>query len=282
MKINDLIGVSGSINSGKDLVGGMLQYIDISDNPTYDEYQYETNLDHNYKIKKCAEKLKEVVAITIGCKRKDLEDEAFKNKELGEEWWRYEMKIGSEKVLISKGSYEQLSAHKKTYWNLVKLTPRMILQQFGTQGGRMVIHPNIWVNALFADWKQIGSPLVVMAKGLEPRFPQWIITDVRFPENEGKAVKDRGGLLIGIKRHFALKHPEYAFRAYKDRPYDVPSMLMNDNEKLFDSLNHESELAMGDHSWCDVVIENNGTIEELFNNVLDAVKININLKLDKV
>ena len=39
---------------------------------------------------------------------------------------------------------------------------------------------------------------------------------------------------------------------------------------------------MGDHSWCDVVIENNGTIEELFNNVLDAVKININLKLDKI
>jgi hypothetical protein len=280
MKINDLIGVSGSINSGKDLVGGMLQYIDLADNPTYDEYQYEINLTPDYEIKKCAEKLKEVVAITIGCKRSDLENEEFKNKELGEEWWRYEMVVGKEKVLISKGSYEQLSAHKKTYWNLVKLTPRMILQQFGTQGGRMVIHPNIWVNALFADF--IPRIPYLATNTWPDHQSKWIITDVRFPENEGKAVKDRGGLLIGIKRHFALKHPEYAFRAYEDRPYEVPTMLMNDNEKLFDSLNHESEIVMGDHSWCDVVIENNGTIEELFNNVLDAVKVNIKLKLDNV
>jgi hypothetical protein len=267
MKINNLIGVSGSINSGKDLVGEMLCYISQTDNPTYNGFETEVVLECPYEIRKCADKLKDVVCLVIGCKRKDLEDEVFKNTELGEEWWRY----SDGDTIIDKVEYNNLPDECKGWWVLVKLTPRMILQQFGTQGGRMVIHPNIWVNALFADWKQIGSPLVVKAKGLEPRFPQWVITDVRFPENEGKAVKDRDGLLIGIKRHFALKHPEYAFRAYEDRPYDVPSMLMNDNEKLFDSLNHESELAMGDHSWCDVVIENNGTKEELFNQVLLAV-----------
>lgn len=37
-------------------------------------------------------------------------------------------------------------------------------------------------------------------------------------------------------------------------------------------LTHNSENEMGDHSWCDVVIENNGGLEELFNNVLNAIK----------
>ena len=281
MKINNLIGVSGSINSGKDLAGEMLIYIDSTEFPTYEGFEREVVLGSRYLIKKCADKLKEVVALTIGCKRSDLEDEVFKNTELGEEWWRYE--DGSS--IIDKLEYDKLDDNCKSWWVLVKLTPRMILQQFGTQGGRMVIHPNIWVNALFSEYVWDGMALTDGwyptynnpdnsggDKIAEPMMPQWIITDVRFPDNEGKAVTERGGLLIGIKRHFALKHPEYAFRAYEDRPYDVPSMLMNDNEKLFDSLNHESETSMGDHSWCDVVIENNGTKEDLFNNILKAVK----------
>lgn len=280
MKINDLIGVSGAINSGKDLVGEMLQYIDLSDNPTYDEFQYEVNLDPNYAIKKCAEKLKEVVALVIGCKRSDLEDEVFKNTELGEEWWRYEtMTLNFQTPqLKSVYEYEQLSANQKIKFHLVKLTPRMMLQQFGTQGGRMIIHPNIWVNALFADYK---SGYVEQGVGwieTDEDYPQWIITDVRFPENEGVAVSSRGGLLIGIKREFALKFPRYAELVDLKNPYDIPQGIKHLNLKLYKSLIHESETSMGDHSWCDVIIENNGTKEELFNNVLNAV----NIKLEKV
>ena len=42
-----------------------------------------------------------------------------------------------------------------SYWNLVKLTPRKLLQLLGTDCGRDIIHPNIWVNALFADYVSV-------------------------------------------------------------------------------------------------------------------------------
>lgn len=270
MKINNLIGVSGSINSGKDVTGEMLQYINFADNPTYSGFLTDVYFIPNYEIKKCAEKLKEVVAIIIGCKRSDLEDEAFKNTELPEQWWVYTRE--SDNKLTTQLEYDTLTENQKGWLTLVKITPRMMLQLLGTEGGRRVVHPNIWVNALFADWKPIGSPLVVRAKGLPVTYPKWIITDVRFPENEGVAVTKRDGLLIGIKRYFALKQPKYAHLVDKDNPYDIPSELEELNPKLYKSLTHESEYAMGDHSWCDVVIENNGTLEDLFNNVLNAVK----------
>jgi hypothetical protein len=100
-----------------------------------------------------------------------------------------------------------------------------------------------------------------------------IITDMRFPENEGEAIKERHGLRIGIKRHFALRFPEYSHLAYDENPYMIPDELEDVNPKLYKGLNHASETSMGDLSWCDIVIENNGTIEELFDKVLQAVAI---------
>jgi len=273
MILNNLVGVSGSINSGKDLVGEMLIYIDHADNPTYKGFESEVILDSPYKIKKCADKLKEVVALIIGCKRSDLEDEEFKNRELGEEWWRYQ----HDNEILSKAEFEKLPPYTHGWWTLVKITPRMMLQEFGTQGGRMVVHPNIWVNALFADY--IPKIPYLATSTYDNLESKWIITDVRFPDNEGVAVTKRGGLLIGVKRKFALKQPNYAYLIDGGRDeYKVPYELEGLNYKLYKSLMHESETAMGDYSWCDVVIENNGTKEELFNNVLNAV----NIKLEKV
>lgn len=270
MKINRLIGVSGTINSGKDVTGEMLQYISMVDNPTYKGFQDNIILECDYEIKKCAEKLKEVVALIIGCKRSDLEDETFKNKELPEQWWVYTRDFDN--VLTTQNEYKRLKGNQKEYLTLVKLTPRLMLQLLGTEGGRKVVHPNIWVNALFADYKQIGRLLVVKAKGLEPLYPKWIITDVRFPDNEGIAVTERDGLLIGIRRKFALKQPKYAYLIDGGRDeYKIPYEVEKLDPKLYKSLTHESEYVMGDHSWCDVVIENNGTLEELFNNILKAV-----------
>jgi hypothetical protein len=273
IQMNNLYGVSGGIKVGKDLVGEMIQYLGDSSNvrPSFEGFEdfikphkYRVSKKPTYEIKKCADKLKDCVCVILGCTRAQLENRDFKEKELGEEWWLYERNYSvapfhNKRDIISKGEYDNENEdgfYRGWKWDLLKLTPRMMLQLLGTEGGRMVIHPNIWVNALFSDYTK----------------SKWIITDVRFPENEGKAILSRGGLMIGIKRHFGLRFPEYAFRQYEDRPYDIPSMLMNDNEELFDVLNHESETAMGDHSWCDVVIENNGTMEELFNNVLNAVK----------
>jgi hypothetical protein len=141
----------------------------------------------------------------------------------------------------------------------VKLTPRLILQLLGTEGGRKIIHPDIWVNALFSDYSHKNS--------------KWIITDLRFPENEGQAIKDRKGLTIGVKRHFALRFPDYAHLAYEDDPYMVPDELEDVDLKLYEGLFHLSETAIGDYSSCDVVIENNGSLKDLFEKVYEAVTV---------
>jgi hypothetical protein len=118
---------------------------------------YSDDNAEDYQIKKFATKLKEIAALLIGCDVSDFEDREFKEKELGEEW---------------NG-----------------LTPRKILQLLGTEAGREIIHPNIWVNALFADFEDSN----------------WIITDVRFP-NEAQAIKDRGGIVIRVERPGGESH----------------------------------------------------------------------------
>ena len=279
MKINNLIGLVGKIQSGKDLIGEMLIYIEQVKNPTYADYTTFLNFPYNeVKIKKYADKLKEVVAIIIGCTRKDLEDETFKNTPLPEQWDNFD----------------------------VKLTPRKFLQILGTEVGREMIHPNLWVNSLFNDYKPFnkgkahdnltmhdlygehtckycsskfyGYKRQYLCKECIDNddvqmYPKWVISDVRFPNNEGEAIKSRGGLLIGVKRKFALRFPQYLDIANELNPYHIPYKLMAINPELYKSLTHESELAQGDQSWCDAIIENNGTFEELFNQVLIAVKV---------
>ncbi len=73
----------------------------------------------------------------------------------------------------------------------------------------------------------------------------WIFTDVRFP-NEAKAIKDRGGKLIRIER----------------------------NTGLVDT--HISETALDDYKDWDLVIDNNGTKNDL----KDIILQNINLFVD--
>jgi len=332
MKINNLIGVSGSINSGKDLVGEMLLYIAETENPTFKGFNDAGLITSAYEIKKCAEKLKEIVAIVIGCNRSDLENETFKNTPLGEEWERYALNTvyvpdpldsSSSEIYYATNYFSDEQSAKEDlphsmdahggeeYFegSITKeiLTPRKILQLLGTQGGRKEVHPNIWVNSLFSDWKPYDkgtfTQLDFDASGAyfhescqhcdssfmgykrqylcgecinddEIQFyPKWIITDVRFPKNEGVAVTKNNGLLIGLRRKFILKFPQhYALRlGGGEDEYSIPRDLYKVDVELYKSLTHESEASMGDHSWCDVIIENNGTIEDLFDEVLKAV-----------
>ena len=205
-----LIGISGKMGSGKDTLSIVLNYLADKDAPDWIG-RWEQNVeDFVYKNKKYSEKLKYMVCFLIGCSRADLEDRDFKEKELGEEW--------------------------------DGLTPRKLLQLLGTEAGRQIIHPNIWVNALFADYK-VTNDCSQHSDGLwytsehgeeesevTPVYPNWIITDVRFP-NEAKAIKDRGGILIRINR---------------------PQLIERDFE-------HLSETALDDYNGFDYVIENNSS-----------------------
>ena len=220
-----LIGISGKIGSGKDTVGKIIQYLlYMSEEVKGRYYPYDVFIDEletvnfhgsvNYEIKKFADKLKDFICMLIGCTREQLEDQEFKNKELGEEWNCYIFNNGKkEELTLNYNIAKTLSADNRIISRI--LTPRLLLQLLGTECIRDKVHPNAWVNALFADYKsnlcdngifatmktENGSTISWIPNPiLEPNsYPNWIITDMRFP-NELKAVKSRGGISIRVNR----------------------------------------------------------------------------------
>ena len=238
MKTN-LIGISGKMGSGKDTAGIIMQYLSSRNNLTGSQKEYLKDLKYlshilgkkgKYKIKKYADKLKDIACLLIGCTREQLEDREFKEKPLGPEW----MKWFTEDGLAPKDNNAGVGE---------VLTPRKLLQLLGTECGRDIIHPNIWVNALFADFENNKSEWL---SGLNSK---WIITDVRFP-NEAQAIKDRGGIVIRVNRdkETALMH----------KGIHIPKHLL--------SKEHPSETALDDYEF-DHVIDNNGSIEDLVERV---------------
>ena len=265
-----LIGISGKIGSGKDTVGKIIQYL------TYDKqmlgsrnYFYPTDvfleeLKNNprlfenetapFQIKKYADKLKDFVCMLIGCTREQLEDQDFKNKELPEEWWYFQGRNGS---LIS---YNKDS--KRSDEDLIKTTPRLLLQIIGTECIRDKVHPNAWVNALFADYKYEihRSEVPTRAAGFIDQhvYPNWIITDMRFP-NELEAVKSRGGITIRVNRPYDSLNQDSLFSLQKQQ----------------ETNNHPSETSL-DSATFDFVISNDKDIEHLINEVRKILeKLNI-------
>lgn len=234
---NNLIGISGQIGSGKDLVGDMIQYItyckcyndDADDDISFDGFN--NNVLKIWEIKKFADKLKDCVCVLLGCSREMLEDRNYKETELGEEWWYYIAKDDkSPSGLITLDEYSNLNENQRNWLKLVKLTPRLILQLLGTECGRKIIHPNIWVNSLMSEYVE---------------YSNWIITDLRFP-NEAKAIKAKGGIIIKINR-------------------------TNNTIETSGIQKHESEIALDNYKFDDI-IENDGTLEDLFYKVHEIIK----------
>ena len=183
----NLIGISGKIGSGKDLVGQIIQYlttdwkklsseyVDLK-KQSFDEYlKHCCNYSHisGWEIKKFADPLKEVICILIGCTREQLEDREFKEKELGEEWAKEQKLYTVHGLKLDSSPFPKKSP-----------TPRMLLQQIGTDLFRNQLHPNCWINATFANYTKDDA---------------WIITDCRF-KNEANAIRDRGGVVVRINR----------------------------------------------------------------------------------
>lgn len=129
--------------------------------------------DPSFQIKKFSGKLKEVAAIMLGVKPYAFENQDFKASELSDEWAKY-------------------TAHPDDeYVTKINITVRDFLQILGTDAIRDNLHPDAWVNALMADYRP--------AKLSEYRPTNWVITDVRFP-NEYRAIKERGGIVVRIDR----------------------------------------------------------------------------------
>ena len=206
--------------------------------------------ESDWKIKKFADKLKDIVCLLIGCTREQLEDREFKEKELGEEWntIKYSI-IDSDDTILFSSFYKNDVENELDYYNdyhhrtveiietKVNLTPRLLLQLLGTECGRNILHPNVWVNATLNNYDYIQRWIDV---GGKEYYPNWIITDMRFL-NEMEAVKKKGGITIRVNRNLEES---------KDQ--------------------HESETEL-DNAEFNYVIDNNGTIEELIEKVREIL-----------
>lgn len=191
-----LIAISGRANSGKDTVAGIIQDL-TSPLPL---------MEHPFQIHKFADALKDCTCRILGCTREQLEDREYKEKELGVEWdaWQYDF-TGE---LATKEQVEKSGELTQNFFKYRPMTPRLLMQLLGTDCGRQILHPNLWVNSTFAKYKPSDS---------------WILTDCRF-ENEASAVKARGGVVIRIERgklDLNVHESESALDSYSEFDYVI-------------------------------------------------------------
>ena len=233
-----IIGISGKKQSGKNTVALIWQYLYDYYNYNYkhpitvkDFKEYVKNNHHLKSVwiqKSFAHKIKQITCILLECTMEQLEDPKFKESILGEEWWV--IKLPSSGIIPYLGDYP--SFYKK--YDVIKLTPRMLMQMLGTEFGREIIHLNIWVNATMAEYKPLmtGHIEVIdfskntrakVSKDYPLEYPNWIISDVRFP-NEAKAIRDKGGILIRVDRDSDSEDShvsENTLNTYKDWKYVI-------------------------------------------------------------
>lgn len=202
-----LIGISGKIGAGKDTVGIIIRQLGF------------TNNGGTWENMKFAGKLKIIASLLTGIPIEKFEDQEFKKTILGSEWG----KPTKQNPLNAIEPFKDI-----TFVEMMSV--RDLLQKLGTEAMRNGLHENVWVNALFADYTE---------------DKQWVITDVRFP-NEFKAIKEKGGIVIRVNR------PGHG----------------NSMKELAEA--HPSETALDGHDF-DYVIENDGNLEKLISKVKEIL-----------
>jgi hypothetical protein len=260
-----IIGISGKLQTGKNTSAHMMQYIIENYKEGLDANSmfasYLLGCDYDFKKteqKQFASKIKQIIALLINCDVKDLEDESFKNKILPKEWWKYKLPNGQ---LLA---YTDNNPDFIKKYNLIKMTPRLMMQLIGTEGMRDIIHPNIWITSLFNNYKEDSN---------------WLITDCRFP-NEAKAIKDKGGILIRVNRLIG----KIVYVIENEQPFqnwhgvvesyngnNFYNVINNDDDVVLVHKNqitlldeHKSETALDEYTEWDYIVNNNGTFKELF------------------
>jgi hypothetical protein len=140
-----IIGICGLIGSGKDTIADYLQNI------------------HQFRRESFAHALKDAVAQVFGWDRELLEGRTKESRA-----WR-----------------EQVDAWWSARLKMPNLTPRYVLQVWGTEVARRSFHDDIWIAALENKLRKTTDDVV--------------ISDCRFP-NEIKSIKNAGGIVIRVVR----------------------------------------------------------------------------------
>ncbi len=122
------------------------------------------------------------------------------------------------------------------------MSPRKALQLMGTEAGRNIFHPDLWLYSL--------------EKRLNPHV-NYVVTDVRFP-NEMEFIKKLGGTLIRVKRG---ENPNWYHTAVNTNMYYKGVQTMPDYPDI-----HYSEWASVGYP-VHYTIENDSTLENLYENV---------------
>ena len=193
-----IIGISGYSGSGKDTAGIIIQYLKASTklplkvvlkSPKHHQWWLEER--SSWQIKKWAGKLKVIASMLTGIPTEKFEDQEFKKSLLGPEWGT-----------VSTNPLNSIEPFKDVQFNAL-MSVREFLQKLGTSALRDGLHENAWINALMADYNPVGDTLlegeVRNVREEDLIYPNWIITDTRFP-NEAEAIKKAGGIIIRIER----------------------------------------------------------------------------------
>ena len=205
-----IIGICGFIGSGKDTVA-----------------DYLVNL-HHFRRESFANTLKDAVSAVFGWDRTMLEGRTKQAREWREQvdlWWA-----------------ERL--------NMPNLTPRWILQNWGTEVCRKNFHDDIWIASLENKLRNSTDDIV--------------ISDCRFP-NEIAAIKKAGGRVVRVVRG---AEPEwYQLAVSRNRGPNGNSSWALSGRKLEQLGIHASETAWVGTRF-DAVLDNNGTLEDLYQQVM--------------
>ena len=118
-------------------------------------------------------------------------------------------------------------------------TPREALQKLGTEAGRQIFHPDLWIKSLQKAIQDANKPTV--------------ITDVRF-KNEIEFVQNNGGSIVHVQRGSL---PDWFDTASKANTGDVKSYT----EMKLSGI-HESEWGWVGHT-VDYTIANNQDLDHL-------------------
>ena len=202
-----IIGVCGLIGSGKDTVADYLQNF------------------HEFRRESFASTLKDAVAAVFGWDRVMLEGRTKEAREWREQvdpWWA-----------------ERL--------NIPELTPRLMLQLWGTEVCRKGFHDDIWIASL--------------ENKLRTSKDHVVISDCRFP-NEIKAIKEQGGKILWVQRGVIPHWYDIACAANKGDSKATQWLI---NEGI-----HASETAWAGTSF-DHIVNNNSTIDSLYTTVKSLV-----------
>ena len=209
-----IIGICGFIGSGQDTVA-----------------DYLVNF-HEFRRESFASTLKDAVSAVFGWDRTMLEGRTKEARE-----WR-----------------EQIDPWWANRLDMPTLTPRWVLQYWGTEVCRKAFHDDIWIASLENKLRNSRDNVV--------------ISDCRFP-NEISSIKNAGGSIVWVRRGELPDWYQYALAA------NQLGSNMALNELKMRKI-HASETAWVGTEF-DHEIDNNSTIDDLYQKIQSIISDEVSL-----